>query len=225
MSENPETIGLLSEEQRPASSSLLVALAESVRGRREHEHPEREDFFCLNQVGWAGERMGAVLAVLLAALADADHLSVRAAELETAQLGGYQAAIEVMRQERLPMSAGLLEAARDLEVMEAGEEPQGGPAPLALRWSAKDLALVDDGSAELMLTTAAGTPALLVLEPEKVAALAQDLGADEALRERAAELEAQLAECRELLRVRDGLAGPGKAMATEDEGADQGGAA
>lgn len=37
--------------------------------------------------------------------------------------GGYEAAIEVMRQERLPMSVELLEAARDLEALDRGEDP------------------------------------------------------------------------------------------------------
>ncbi|MFI9463822.1 hypothetical protein [Streptomyces xiamenensis] len=57
---------LLSPEQRPATDELLLSLAESVRDRREHQHPTgpQEDLFCGNLAGWAGERMGAVLARL-----------------------------------------------------------------------------------------------------------------------------------------------------------------
>lgn len=62
----PEQIrSLLGTGQRPATDELLLSLAESVRDRREHEHPtRREDLFCGNLTGWAGERMGAVLARL-----------------------------------------------------------------------------------------------------------------------------------------------------------------
>jgi hypothetical protein len=63
-------------DAKPATGRLLEQLAESVRDRREHEHPKWEDLFCLNLVSWAGERMGPVLRRLL----DAD---ARVAELET----------------------------------------------------------------------------------------------------------------------------------------------
>lgn len=50
-----------------------------------------------------------------------------AAELEkqsaAAQDAGYAAAIEVMRQEKLPMSVGLLEAQRELDALDAGVSP------------------------------------------------------------------------------------------------------
>lgn len=47
----------------------------------------------------------------------------RAEEIrQQAHQRGYEAAIEVMRQERLPMSVGLLEAQRDLDALDRGEE-------------------------------------------------------------------------------------------------------
>ncbi|MFI2632573.1 hypothetical protein ACH5A2_19575 [Streptomyces collinus] len=63
-------------DAKPATDRLVEQLAESVRDRREHEHPTWEDLFCLNLVSWAGERMGPVLRRLLDAEA-------RIAELES----------------------------------------------------------------------------------------------------------------------------------------------
>ncbi|MET8765519.1 hypothetical protein [Streptomyces sp. NPDC004658] len=62
----------------PARDSLLLSLGESIRGRREHEHPTWEDLYCLNLVSYTGERMAPVLRRLLDAEA-------RIAELESAQ--------------------------------------------------------------------------------------------------------------------------------------------
>jgi hypothetical protein len=64
-------------DAKSATDRLVEQLAESVRDRREHEHPTWEDLFCLNLVSWAGERMGPVLRRLLDAEA-------RVAELEAA---------------------------------------------------------------------------------------------------------------------------------------------
>lgn len=50
---------------QPASDSLLLSLAESVRDRREHEHPQWEDIYCGNLAGYLGERMAPVLRRLL----------------------------------------------------------------------------------------------------------------------------------------------------------------
>lgn len=61
-------------EAKPASDGLLVRLGESVRDRREHEHPTWEDLFCLNLTSWAGERMGSVLRRLLDAEARVEQL-------------------------------------------------------------------------------------------------------------------------------------------------------
>jgi hypothetical protein len=65
-------------DAKPVTDALLVRLGESVRDRREHEHPKWEDLYCLNLVSWMGERMGPVLRRLLDAEA-------RVAELEAAQ--------------------------------------------------------------------------------------------------------------------------------------------
>lgn len=74
--EQRATIAQLIGDAKPATAGLLEHLAESVRDRREHEHPTWEDLFCLNLVSWAGERMVPVLRRLLDAEA-------RVAELET----------------------------------------------------------------------------------------------------------------------------------------------
>ena len=58
------TIRKLLADGRPATDELLVALAEAVRDRREHDHDRSEDFFCGNLAGWLGERMRPVLARL-----------------------------------------------------------------------------------------------------------------------------------------------------------------
>ncbi|WP_433855109.1 hypothetical protein [Streptomyces kronopolitis] len=58
---------------------------------------------------------------------EAERLRARVAELEqqatTARAAGYAAAIEIMRQEKLPMSVGLLEAQRELDALDAGVSP------------------------------------------------------------------------------------------------------
>ncbi|MFJ4678992.1 hypothetical protein [Kitasatospora sp. NPDC088783] len=58
----------------PATDSLLQQLAESVRGRREHQHPVHEDWYCFNQASWAGERIGFVIRRLLDAESEAGRL-------------------------------------------------------------------------------------------------------------------------------------------------------
>lgn len=49
----------------PATDGLVKSLAESVQKRREHDHPKYEDFFCFNQVSWAGERTAYLIRRLL----------------------------------------------------------------------------------------------------------------------------------------------------------------
>ncbi|MFE4334052.1 hypothetical protein ACFRQM_32960 [Streptomyces sp. NPDC056831] len=91
-----DTTSTVAEEQRAsiaaqigaaksAANTLLVSLAESVEDRREHEHPEREDWYCLNIVGYMGERMAPVLRRLLDAEDEALRLRARVAELEASQ--------------------------------------------------------------------------------------------------------------------------------------------
>ncbi|MEU6340226.1 hypothetical protein ABZ883_04655 [Streptomyces sp. NPDC046977] len=75
--EQRQQITALIGDAQPTTNALLVRIAESVRDRREHDHTsQREDWYCLNLVGFMGERMAPVLRRLLDAEA-------RIAELET----------------------------------------------------------------------------------------------------------------------------------------------
>ncbi|WP_328846160.1 hypothetical protein [Streptomyces sp. NBC_00258] len=65
---------------KPAASSLLVSFGESVRNRREHDHPKWEDFYCLNLSSYMGERMGPVLRRLVDVEAENEQLRTRIAE-------------------------------------------------------------------------------------------------------------------------------------------------
>lgn len=62
-------------DAKPATPGLLVAFGESVRNRREHQHPTWEDLYCQNLSSYMGERMAPVLRRLI----DAE---TRVAELE-----------------------------------------------------------------------------------------------------------------------------------------------
>lgn len=73
--------GLLGEAL-PATTGLLVSFGEAIRDRREHEHPDREDWFCLNLAAYMGERMAPVLRRLLDAETELDRLRLQVAELE-----------------------------------------------------------------------------------------------------------------------------------------------
>ncbi|MCG0066258.1 hypothetical protein L0F81_23700 [Streptomyces tricolor] len=90
MSETPMTpeqhaqLAKLIGDAKPATTRLLEQLAESIRDRREHEHPTWEDLYCLNLVSFMGERMGPVLRRLVDAEA-------RVAELEAAPTTVYRA--------------------------------------------------------------------------------------------------------------------------------------
>lgn len=56
---------------RPATDSLLLALAEASRDLRTHDHPTGiEDLYCTNLAAWAGERVAPVLRRLLDAEAE-----------------------------------------------------------------------------------------------------------------------------------------------------------
>ncbi len=58
-----------------ATDGLIANLAKSVEDVRNHQHPNGgEDFFCLNQVAYMGERMGSVLQRLAAAEAEREWL-------------------------------------------------------------------------------------------------------------------------------------------------------
>lgn len=75
-----DIITALIGDGEPASDSLIKSLADSVRDRREHQHPTWEDLFCSNLTAWAGERMAPVLRRLLAAEAEVARLSAELTE-------------------------------------------------------------------------------------------------------------------------------------------------
>jgi len=89
---------LIGETARPAENGLTLSIGETVRDRREHQHPTgAEDLFCLNLASWVGERAASVLRRLLDAEAEAERLrgalrdacdQIAAAE---AELGGTTA--------------------------------------------------------------------------------------------------------------------------------------
>ena len=74
------TIVALIGDVAPATDSLVKSLAESVQKRREHDHPNHEDFFCFNQVAWAGERTAYLIRRLLDAEAEVVQLRTALAE-------------------------------------------------------------------------------------------------------------------------------------------------
>jgi hypothetical protein len=63
-------------DAQPATSALLVSFGESVRDRRDHEHPQWEDFYCLNLSSYMGERMAPVLRRLLDAESRAERYRI-----------------------------------------------------------------------------------------------------------------------------------------------------
>lgn len=69
-------------DSKPATDGLLIALAQSVRNRREHAHPTWEDLFCMNLDAWSGERMGVVLRRLADTLDERDQARGIAVALE-----------------------------------------------------------------------------------------------------------------------------------------------
>lgn len=66
----------------PATDSLVKSLAESVQNRREHEHPTHEDWFCVNQVSWAGERVAFLIRRLLDSEAELARARAELAEIK-----------------------------------------------------------------------------------------------------------------------------------------------
>ncbi|MFD3749701.1 hypothetical protein ACFWVT_05450 [Streptomyces cyaneofuscatus] len=104
-----EALAALIGDVEPATDGLLLSFAKAVRDRREHEHPKWEDLYCMNLSSYMGERIAPVLRRLL--------------DAEAGHEAGFQKAIEVMRQESLPMSVGLLEAQLELD---KAENPAAG---------------------------------------------------------------------------------------------------
>ncbi|XMN09357.1 hypothetical protein ACK8N7_26605 [Streptomyces griseobrunneus] len=117
-----EALDALIGDVEPATDDLLLTFAKAVRDCREHEHPKWEDLYCMNLSSYMGERIAPVLRRLL--------------DAEAGHEAGYRKAIEVMRQEGLPMSVGLLEAQLELDTAEA-EGPAAG-------WLASRKALLGD---------------------------------------------------------------------------------
>jgi hypothetical protein len=108
-------IAALLGHAKPATNGLITTFVEATANVRKHEHPEHEDFYCLNLTSYMGERVAPVLRRLLDAEARVTALEAPAA---VQQRAGYEAAIEVMRQEKLPMSVGLLEAQLELDALD-----------------------------------------------------------------------------------------------------------
>ncbi|MFF0597879.1 hypothetical protein [Streptomyces antibioticus] len=61
-------------DAKPATSGLLMSFGQSIRDRRDHEHPTWEDLFCHNLSSWMGERAAPVLRRLLDAETEIDRL-------------------------------------------------------------------------------------------------------------------------------------------------------
>ncbi|MFF7142335.1 hypothetical protein ACFZB5_13940 [Streptomyces nodosus] len=80
-------------DAKPATPGLLVSFGESVRDRREHDHPTWEDLYCLNLSSYMGERMAPVLRRLLdaEALAAADRAEVEMLRARVAELAAERA--------------------------------------------------------------------------------------------------------------------------------------
>ncbi|MFE3578770.1 hypothetical protein [Streptomyces vinaceus] len=124
-----EQAALLAEmigDVQPARVTVLLSLGEAVRDQREHDHSQREDWYCTNLVAFMGERMGPVLRRLLNSEAKAAQLAARVAELETERHGTNEAlsdAAEQLRADRdriatLEAERSSLVADRDAQIVE-----------------------------------------------------------------------------------------------------------
>ncbi|MFF9690283.1 hypothetical protein [Streptomyces sp. NPDC014623] len=82
--EQRKAIAVQIGEVRPATDKLIGVFAESVANIRNHEHPSRDDLYCMNLSSYMGERVAPVLRRLLDAEIEAAELRNRIAELETA---------------------------------------------------------------------------------------------------------------------------------------------
>ncbi|MFI1021302.1 hypothetical protein [Streptomyces olivaceus] len=69
-------------DAKPARDGLIADMARAIHDRREHDHPQWEDLYCLNLVSWMGERMGPVLRRLLNTEARVAELEAKLAEFE-----------------------------------------------------------------------------------------------------------------------------------------------
>jgi hypothetical protein len=139
-------LGLIGDA-KPARSSLLLSFGESVHNRREHEHPQWEDFYCLNLSSYMGERTAPVLRRLVDVEAENELLRARVAELEAAQGA---------KTEPLIVDAD-------------------GAEPTPLRWGLNDVMWGDDDTVTVLLSDPDGQPFWLELEPSQAAVLRDDL--------------------------------------------------
>ncbi|MFF3310536.1 hypothetical protein [Streptomyces sp. NPDC002952] len=77
--EQRATIAQQLGDVKPATAGLLISFGESVRARREHDHPKWEDLFCMNLSSYMGERMAPVLRRLLDLEDEVERLRLRTA--------------------------------------------------------------------------------------------------------------------------------------------------
>lgn len=117
-------------DAKPANAKLLNAFGEAVLDCREHEHPQGEDFHCLNLAAWMGERAGLVLRRLLDAEAGSERLQRQAEFWEEAARkdGDLYAGAENQRDEaraRVSELEAQLERAReDVAFLERNALPE-----------------------------------------------------------------------------------------------------
>lgn len=153
-------------ELRPKYVEAVATVAALVVQRGERMKVENT---LRDQVAELGENLRAVNAGWGVARDRVAELEARVAELEAEAAGqrraGYQVAIDVMRQEKLPMSVGLLEAQLELEAFDHPKphERPAGAYPPALQWAA--LLDADDleGFLEDLVAAASGDDDLATL--------------------------------------------------------------
>jgi len=111
-------------DAKPATPGLLVAFGESVRNRREHDHPQWEDLYCMNLSSYMGERIAPVLRRLLDAEAEAELLAAEELAYERLRVA-LESAKRGRRELRARVAAlGLAEGlARAAEAEADGSEP------------------------------------------------------------------------------------------------------
>jgi len=80
--EQRKAIAVQIGEVQPATDALIGTFAESVASVRNHEHPSREDLYCMNLTSYMGERAAPVLKRLLDAETENARLRAQVAELE-----------------------------------------------------------------------------------------------------------------------------------------------
>jgi|GEM_PF-3894147 len=121
-------LGLIGDA-KPAASSLLLSFGESVRDRREHDHPKWEDFYCLNLSSYMGERTGPVLRRLVDVEAQNEQLRALVAELKSerdADHKAWQHDLKAARDEREATAARIAELEAAATTNYRAEHPDSG---------------------------------------------------------------------------------------------------